>query len=381
MEMFKPLGPRAFRSTSTMMAIMMVLALVAVACGDSGDGSTSDAAAEVGSGDELILDGEVVADADTWEGAQEEGGLTLYTGWGADNEAVFAEEFEEDTGLTVEVVRLPAGRLLERIASERAADIYAGDVFRMGEQALIIDLVEEGAIIPHRVSSWDELADEYRFDDGTYYNWMQSAYSVGYNSRRVNAEEAPTSWEDLLDPKWRGDLAIPDIAAGGSTLALYQFVREEVAPDYWERLAENEPLILGGSGPVTEELARGEVAVAMVLPGSISPTMAEGAPIDWIVPEEGLVLYENFMGLMDRGPNPNAAKVFMNYVLSLRGQGMLAQRLGVYPVREDAPAPVILDRQLPGPTEATLWVQDLEKTLQIRDDLSEEWYEVLDFSP
>ncbi len=325
--------------------------------------------------DDLVIDGEKVADSQLWSAAQKEGRLTLYSAYGESKERILVAAFTKDTGIGVDLVRMATGPMLERIRTERASKNFNGDVFRMGDQALMADLQKEDALQPYKVESYDKVDPSFIYDNGEYYIWLQSIYGLGYNSRRVSDADAPNSWKDLLDPKWKGDLAIADISAGGSTLSLYQFLRTTFGEDYWTNLAAQNPTITSGSGAVTDLLARGEVAVATVLPGTVSPTIEKGAPIKIVVPTEGFALYNNFMAVLADAPHPDAAKVFMNWSLGLPGQKVLKQ-IGEYPIRNDAGSPSVAGIELPSRDSGLLHEPDREKTLENRDAITAEWDKV-----
>lgn len=386
------------RGRRALMALLATMALVATACGGSGDSTASDDGAtpeapaettgeatsgEAAESEGLVLMDEEIADADLWQAAQDEGTITLYTALSEARELAILERYKEDTGLDVDVVRLGGGRLFERVMSEHGADLLGADVIRQTDVTLAQDYQEAGVWEPYCHPFWELSDPELQEEDCHYWTSQQPVYAIGYNTELVDEADAPQSWEDLLDPKWKGNIGLAHIGAGGSTWARDLFLRNEFGVEYWEALAAQEPFITGAAGAVTEGNARGEFAVAMVLPGSQGIAAADGAPLEIVMPSDGVPTYSQWLGLAANAEKPNAAKVFLNWNMSLAGQTAIAEAAGDYPVREDAPGPtaggVI---PLPKRTEVDLRTPELTEEYETeRDAYMEEWFSIFGYTP
>lgn len=371
-------------------SVIAALALVAAACGGGDSSTTAPAPAPAPSAPDapdadptegaLIIDGEVVADRATWEAAQAEGSLLVYTGLTEANEVAIIEAFTEDTGINVEYIRLTENRLYERILSEHATGALEADIIRIADPSMIADWDELGIIAEHRVPMWDEIDEAFK-REGKYYVGFQTANMIGYNNALVSEEDAPTSWEDLTDPKWQGRNGLVQVTAGGSVWALAMFQRQVVAPDYWDRLAANDPVILTGAASVTQELTRGEILVASVLPRVLNAAIRDGAPLTVVVPDEGAAMYGFYISKTTTGNSPNAAAVYLNWQMSKRGQTFFSEFIGDYPVRSGVPTPVVGDEPLPSRDEAFLWDYDIEDWRNLREQWIEEWFSTFDYTP
>lgn len=385
------------RRTRAGLAVTATMALVLTACGGgdagSGDdteptagggGATADEADPSASeGEGLVLMDEQIADAETWAAAQEEGTITLYSALSEARELAMLERYTEDTGMEVDLVRLGGGRLFERVMTEHGADQLGADAIRQTDRTLAETYMEEGVWEPYCHPFWDMSDPELQQEDCNYWTSQQPVYAIGYNTELVEESEAPTSWEDLLDPKWKENICLAHIGAGGSTWARDLFLRNEFSVEYWESLAAQEPFITGAAGAVSEAMGRGECAVGMILPGSQGIAAAEGAPLDIVVPSDGVPTYSQWLGLAAGAEKPNAAKVFLNWNMSLAGQTAIAEAAGDYPVREDAPGPtaggVI---PLPPRTEVDLRTPELTEEYETeRDAYMEEWFSIFGYTP
>lgn len=384
-----------------LVAFTSVLALLLAACGDGdadGDageepGATDpadDGDAEIDDSEGLVIDGETIADAELWEQAQAEGGFTLYTALSELREIAVVEVFQEDTGLNVDIVRLGGGPLFERIASELGGGVLEADVIRQTDYALAVELDELDAWEEWCPINIDEIDPDLRFggeEDCAYYATMQPTYALAYNTALVEADEAPQTWDDLLDERWAGDVCVAHIGSGGSTWARDLWLREEKGIEYWEALAAQNPQITGAAGQVTEELTRGECSVSLNLPGTVSLAIEEGAPLQIVFPEDGVIAYSQWTGLANGVQNEAAAQVFLNWHMSMKGQRAVAERAGDFPVVPGAPAPVLQAGEhgevaAPEPGDPILhFPEALPEYLDARDEYFDDWFRIFGYSP
>lgn len=366
---------------STSKRMLTAAAVVTLACGTAacGGGGTD---SEVSTEGALVIDGVEVADEELWQAAQEEGTLTLYTALGEERENAMVDVFREQTGLDVEVVRLAGGRLYERILSELGAEQLGADVIRQTDYTLALDEMEAGVFEPYCPPTFDDLADDLKEEDCSFYASQTPIYAIGYNNQLISEDEAPTSWEDLLDPEWEGRLGLAHIGSGGSTWARDLFLRQTFGVEYWEDLADQSPYITGGAATVTEEMARGEVELGMVLPGNQSLTASEGAPLSLVIPDDGVPSYGQWFGLAEGAEHPNAAKVFINWQMTMPGQVAVAEESGDYPVIDGAPGPDYNGEELPTREEVNPIQMEVDpEYISMRDEYMAEWFAIFGYTP
>lgn len=373
------------RTRKTALLACAILLLAVAGCGGSnGDATTApngeDQAAEAGEGEGLVLNDEEIADAETYQQAQEEGELTVYSGNPEGIELALQEAFTEDTGIEVVNVRLPSGQLYERILSEYGGDVLEADVIRISDLAFVTDFMEEGILAPHRVPMWDSIPEEHKEEEGHYYTSIIAMMAFAYNTELVSEEEAPQTWEDLLDPKWQGNIGMHHAGAGGSSWSWALFQRQEFGIEYWEALAAQNPALYPSTATITEELVRGEISVAVNHPGTVYQQVEEGAPLAVVYPENGTTQFPMYVAKAASAPNPAAAEVFINWSMSQRGAEQLADVAGEYHPHEDAPTPSVAGEQLPPLEEINLITPSDEDWIELRDEWVSEWNQIYGFT-
>jgi len=296
----------------------------------------------------LVINGETIADADLLSKAKAEGSMTIYTAYTVDKEQKIVDAFEEATGLKVEVVGLGTAPLVTRVQSENQAKQYTADVVKLGNLVNVDKLAAGGLLTSYTPPTGFAVPSNANNAEGKYWAWNQSPLAPGYNTGLVNEADAPKSWADLLDPKWQGKLGLAPFAAGGVEIATFQFVRNEVDPDYWTKLAAQKPSIFAVMASVTQAVTQGSVNVAIVQPSVLGEAISGGAKIKFVPdPTEGLPLSSNFVGKVSNGPHPSVAQVYLNFLFSKAGQTVVSQSIGDYGIRSDVPAPVVAGISMP----------------------------------
>ena len=336
------------------------VAMAVSACG-SGSGAKesvvqNNAAVETTKG--LVIDGEQIAAQDVYDKAKSQT-LNLYTGYPEANEKTFIEAFTKDTGIKVNMVRLQPNRLSERVLSEQGAGVLSADVVRISDYRLADGFSKAGVWRSYTVPG-SEKFDEAVINSGDFTRTHNAVYTFGYNSQLVKSEDAPKSWAELVDPKWAGKIGVVQGNSGGGVAALNRFMETKLGEDFMSKYAALKPKIYEGSGPQQTALARGEVAVGTV--GSANVNIAvktENAPLNFVVPEEGLITFDYFLGATAKGSNPEAADIFMNYNMSKRGQQIFAD-LGDYAVNPEIAPPTAVGVKLPAVDSGKVWRMSVE---------------------
>jgi iron(III) transport system substrate-binding protein len=300
-------------------------------------------------GGALVIDGEQIADPDLWAQATSEGTITLYSGYTQDTESEVLEQFEADTGIDVKLVRLTSNRLYERLTAEYSTGRLDADVIRISDPGFVRGLAERGLFQPYLPGTANNLQDDVSFDDNRYFRTFNPIYTFGYNRAVVDDTDAPTSWNSLLEDRWDDKLGIAQAGSGGSALALTRFQRDVLGDDYLRRYS-SEARVFDSIGAQLDALARGEINAGTVVVSSVNIANNENAPVDFVVPDEGVTSYDYYTGVADTARNLAAAQVFMNWNLSTRGQRVFTD-LGEYSVRTDVDPPNILGVQLPDFTD------------------------------
>jgi iron(III) transport system substrate-binding protein len=167
-------------------------------------------------------------------------------------------------------------------------------------------------------------AEYFKDAEGYYTSIFHTSKVIAYNTRLVAAEKAPRSYGDLLHPQWKGKLGLP--GGGGGIrwfLAMMKELGDEKGDAFMRKLAFQKPVMGQDISGVTALMAAGEYPVAIFTNAhQIEQMRSQGAPVDWVATRPVLTT-QTVVALPSRAPNPNSAKLYIDYVLSKEGQELL----------------------------------------------------------
>lgn len=324
---------------------------------------------------QLVIDGETISDAKTFDAAKQEGSLVAYGIYPADQMAPVLKAFEADTGIKTEFVRLPTPQMFNRVVTEYAAKKLEADYVDLSDQTLLNQLVEQGVYVPHRVPSFNKIPAELKEVHGRYYSWLRIVSSaIVVNMSRVKDADVPTKLADILDPKWKGIIGVTNINAGGSAYSMDAFLRQRLDKDYAPKMAALSPKIYPFIAPMVTDVSRAEIAIAV---GAISEQaigqIKAGAPLKVVFPPEGVSTFPTAGGVTSTAKHPNAAGLFLDWLTSKRG-GVVVAKGGAYPLNPDAGAPK--SDVVTYPPQEKVWNTDPVQWVLERDDRIAEWTKV-----
>jgi iron(III) transport system substrate-binding protein len=183
-------------------------------------------------------------------------------------------------------------------------------------------LVKAGLLQPY--VSPESVAYPAGFKDskGYWVDYFDSYNVIGYNTQLVARDQAPKSWEDLLDPKWKGKIALDEENFSWYG-AMTQKWGKEKTQRYMRTLAKQDIQLRNGPTLIAQLMAAGEFPVAMVLAHRIEKMKEQGAPVEWVTTLDPVTASLHPIGIAAKAPHPNAAKLFVDFILSKDGQQLL----------------------------------------------------------
>jgi iron(III) transport system substrate-binding protein len=298
--------------------------------------------------------------------AKKEGKVTYYTANFAEVEQevikAFNKRFPE---IKIEMVRAPGGQLITRIKTEAAANKLSADVVNHSDRGLMLDI--QDMFMDYAPPN----AADYRTDvliSPKLWPGATIAWSIAYNTALI--KNPPKTWMDLTKPEYKGKQIGEVIApSGGTTWTRVMFERQVLGEDYHAKEAAQDVVMYPSGAPASDALVRGEVSIAPLLYNIIFTKIKEGAPAEAIFPPEGVPINPYADGIPKTAPNPNAAKLFMNWRLSKEGQTFMITELGnVTSLKEPPVYPKGWD-----PKVVKVWVPDFKEYSTLRDKWVEDW--------
>jgi iron(III) transport system substrate-binding protein len=298
------------------------------------------------------------------DAARKEGRIVFYSAMDLPVAEKLGKAFEASfSGIAVRVERSGSERVFQRIAQEMESGIHAADVINSADAAHFIVWKRNDWLapcLPEEVAQ--HFPAQYYEPDGLWITSRVWLSSLGYNTNLVRGEDAPKSFADLLDPKWIGKMVKAHPAYSGTIMTATFAIVRELGWDYLEKLATQKVMQVQSSTDPPKKLALGERAVmANGNDYNLIQLKESGAPVEVVYPAEGTPLVTGPSGVFKSAPNPNAARLFQNWLHSREAQQLVVDFARQHSVHRQA-------QEKPGArklSEIKLWKDDpagVEKT-------------------
>ena len=280
------------------------------------------------------------------EAARKEGKVNAYSfNWVGDVGLAISRAFKEKYGISIEIVTGRGAEFLERMKTEKRmrqqlADITDGNsvgVNNMKLEGLLASVYDELPVFKEKGVWWVEptMIDP---QDKANLIFRLVEYAPYVNTKVLKSEDVPRSRKDLLDPKWKGNMSLSEPKVTPSSIQVMVVLMDKKVwdEDYIRALYRQNLRFYTGLPDELLVLARGETKLQIVGSDTTSARFVmEGAPIQAIDMREGIVVSSGSQAAVAGGPNPNAARLFLNWFYSQEGMSTVGKALGNKMVRKD----------------------------------------------
>lgn len=275
------------------------------------------------------------------QAAKKEGEVIVFGSLENDVATAINNGFEAKYGIKTQYFRGSSTVIIDRITAEhRTGKISSDVVYTTSEPMKFIN--KEKGLLTRYVSPSAKNYDKKLIDDFFGPNYRSVIVGLIYNKSMVTPEEAPKSYDDFVNPKWKGKIAMGNPTLHDTTIDWLSslhlvFGSTQKANDWIKRLAALDPLLLDSMVPVGERIASGELPLGVAYVKYVHLWGRKGAPVDYV---KGLPVYlgdGNYIGLTAKAPHPNAARLFTDYFLGQESSEIMANvgefvnRRGIYP--------------------------------------------------
>jgi iron(III) transport system substrate-binding protein len=256
--------------------------------------------------------------------AKAEGAVTLYTGAvGNPTNAAIAKAFTKEYGVRVDVLEVRATELRERLRAEKVAGRHLADVMNTSNNQTRQLFAEDGTVQPFGTVANQGRLRRSMTDAAKAPEIQVPIFGIYYaileNTRLVGPGDTPRSWQDLLDPKWKGKILSDDYRAVGGGHTIFVATLDRFGVDFHRRLAAQEPQFTRDMREAERRVARGEFAFYIPF-GMTNAASLKGLPVRLVIPDEGAAFTLYTASMVTDAPHPNAARLLMSFMISDAGQ-------------------------------------------------------------
>jgi iron(III) transport system substrate-binding protein len=300
-------------------------------------GATRRAAAQSPARATKVLDFQTGADVAK---AEQEGEVVYYSHDGEAGIAALLEGFRKDfPKIKTSYVRAQTGALYAKITAERSANRFGVDVLQLSDISPAIDFQKKGGYELHVSPEHAAYKPAYQSTPAGHFTWAGVTFAgIAYNRSKVKAEQAPKTWKDILSATHKDGISAKLSTSGMQHMQWYT-LRKLYGADFWQEFAKQRPKGFDSRAQLFDRLAKGDDRVcALAEYAGYTLFKEKGAEIDFVAPPDGLPATPALIGVVNRAPHPEAAKLFVDWALSNRGQSVYqTQTILLYgSVRTDA---------------------------------------------
>jgi len=303
--------------------------------------------------------------------AKAEGTLVLYSSEVETGTVQMIDEFHKlFPEIAPPYVRLQIGPLYSRLLAETQAGVHAADLINLNEPALAIDLQSRKGYATYISPELKNYEHGYWSDPPG--EFTESAFvtcGIAYNPNVVDPATAPKNWPDLLDSRWADSIMVK-MSTTFTQRSFFNEMRKLYGDDYWTKFAELHPVAYDSMVQQNDRLVNEQDMIAACAQDSgYLDFKRRGAPINFVIPTDGLVGAPVSWGIVAEAPHPEAAKLYLDYLLSAYGQEKNVEALLKVPTRTDVAGPegvVTKDSKI-------LYSPDLARSLENRAEYQQVW--------
>lgn len=322
------------RWTLSIFAAVSVLGLTA--CGTQPTSSSSQPEAKTAPATPAATTA-AVATQDTQ--AKIAGTLSFYTSQPDADAAALIENFTKKyPEVKVELFRSGTEEVISRLQAEAQAGQVKADVLLVADAPTFASLKKQDLLLGYSSKEAADIPAEWKDADGAYTGTKVMATVLAINSSKVTTK--PDSWKVLTSPEANGKAIMPSpLYSGAAAYNVGVLARQgDFGWDFIQGLKANQMTVTKGNGAVLKSVAGGEKEYGMVVDYLVARAKKDGSPVELVYPSEGVPVITEPIGIMKGAKNQEAAKAFVDYVLSEDGQ-KLAASLGYTPIRKGIAAP------------------------------------------
>ena len=299
---------------------------------------------------------------------------SLYKDTIADIQPKLATEFP-----TVDVQFYQAGS--EEVAAKVQAEALAGkiqaDILISSDRFWYEDLAAKGSLVNYKPAQTEKVADFFKHPEGFYSTLSFPVMVIAYNSEVVKDADAPKTFKELADPKWKDKVSAGSPLASGTNFTTVAFLSKKYGWDYFSAMRKNNLIAEGGNSGVVRRLQSKERPVGIILMENILRLADSDKRIKFIIPEDGAVIQSNVLALVKKENSSEEVKKIADWMFSAEGQQAMARSF-MYPAvageKPPAGAPEFAKLQ----ATAQPWTREfIGETLKSREQIKDQFSKII----
>ena len=273
--------------------------------------------------------------------AETEGMVLVYSPEPETNQATLMAEFAKAfPKIKTNYLRLQTGALYARLMAERQAKTHIADILMLTDMTFTLDFQKRKGWMQYVSPESGAYLAKYKSTPEGQYVWGAAIISgIAYNPTTVKPEDAPKSWADLTNPRWKDAINVK-VSTAGTQHQVWYSIRQILGEKYWQDFGKQNPRAFDSYVQQFDRTIGGQDQI--IENGQYSGYLqfkAKGAPIAFVAPTEGVIATPSIYGAIAEAPHPEAAKLFLDWLMGVPGQTALVKATSLHSLRAEVAPP------------------------------------------
>lgn len=306
------------------------------------------------------------------EAAKQEGEIVPYESVPQEQASAIANSFTDSYDIPNKLFRAGQTALQSRIEAEIRSGNVLNDTVAQQNPDMLQDMAERGLLATDfKPVEWDRYPAKWRQESSSTVSSCVIIANMIYNNKLVDAADAPTDWEAFVSADWQGKAVIGSPEYSGSMAGLLGYWVQTFGWDYIRALKTNNVHVARGMSDADTMVTSGQKLIGVMNGHRASLALSREAPLTLLFPPA--LAFPTAHAVMKDAPHPNAARLYINHILSLDVQNEVFVKVGLYSAHPDAETPEFL----PPLDEANITLIDSDYMLKHREELMQGWRDIM----
>ena len=269
----------------------------------------------------------------------------------------------------------------EEVAAKVQAEALAGkiqaDILISSDRFWYEDLASKGSLVNYKPAQTEKVADFFKHPEGFYSTLSFPVMVIAYNSEVVKEADAPKTFKELADPKWKDKVSAGSPLASGTSFTTVAFLSKKYGWDFYSALRKNNLIAEGGNSGVVRRLQSKERPVGIVLMENILRLAESDKRIKFIIPEDGAVIQSNVLAIVKKEKSSGDVNKIADWMFSSEGQQAMARSF-MYPAVSGEKPPTGAPEFEKLQATAQPWTREfIAETLKAREQIKDQFSKII----
>lgn len=264
-----------------------------------------------------------------------------------------------------------------KVQAEELSGKVQADILIFSDRFWFEERAAQGKFLAYKPAFSEKVPDTSKHRDGAYTTVSYPVMVLSYNSQAISEKEAPKSFKELTDAKWKGKISFGSPLASGTSFTTVAFLVKSYGWDYFKNLRKNDLIAEGGNSGVVRRLQSQERPVGIVLMENILRLITADPRIKFVIPKDGAIMQSNVLAIIKKDSDQTVQKKIADWFFSAQGQQAMARSF-MYPSVPGNAGPTGAPELASLLKTAPRWSdQFIKETMQSREKIKDDFAKIV----